>query len=302
MFLPKRLIEGIASKASHAYKEYTIPKRAGGHRTIHHPSKPLKAIQRWLLGNIIATWPVHDAAYAYRLGKNIRHHAHRHVASRYLLRMDILEFFPSITADDLRVFLDSDHATHRDWGESDRELFIQLVCRFEELAIGAPSSPGLSNAVCFDLDVRLTALAQEVGATYTRYADDLFFSTNEPNILRAVPGRVTTIFGDLACPSELELRNDKTRHSSKRGRRQVTGLVLSSDGTVSVGRSRKRFIRHQIHRLATLDQSEREQLAGLIAFAVSIEPDFMNALVMKYGPATIEIARRAHDAPEVGAA
>ena len=92
LLLPAPLLRGIARKASHAYKEYQIPKRAGGQRTIHHPSKELKALQRWLVHNVVSAWPMHGAAYAYRVGRNIRDNAAQHATSNYLLRLDLRHF------------------------------------------------------------------------------------------------------------------------------------------------------------------------------------------------------------------
>ena len=157
--------------------------------------------------------------------------------------------------------------------------------------MGAPTSPALSNAICFELDAQLTALAEELNATYTRYADDLFFSTNHRDVLGQVEARVSDILGALECPAGLRLREDKTRHSSRKGRRRVTGLILGSDGHVHLGRSRKRFIRRQIHRWDDLTPLERRQLAGLIAFAISIDADFANALILKYGREAIDTVR-----------
>lgn len=290
--VPIPLIEGIARKASHAYKTYTIPKRRGGRRTIHHPSKELKGLQRWLVYNVITAWPVHDAACAYREQRSIKDNASQHVHSRYLLRLDLKDFFPSITAEDVLLFLTREAPQETDWTGADQKLFVRLVCRLGHLSIGAPTSPSLSNAICFNLDARLANLAAEHSTTYTRYADDLFFSTSRPNTLGFMEEEITKVLDALDCPANLQLRVDKTRHSSKRGRRQVTGLVLGSDGTISIGRDRKRFIRRQIYRIPELNAKERAQLAGLIAFAISIEPDFINALVLKYGHSRVEAARK----------
>lgn len=289
--LPIRHIQGMARKASYVYKEYTIRKRTGGHRTIHHPSKELKAIQRWLIQHIIERWPVHDAAYAYRKGISIRENAEVHKNSNYLLRMDLASFFPSIDWDDLMNFLQSEPSGTEGWIESDRELFAKLVCRKGKLTIGAPTSPAISNSICYELDARLDGIATGEGVRYTRYADDLFFSTRRQNILPDIPAQVRELLDSMECPSGLRINADKTRHSSKRGRRQVTGLVLTSDERVSVGRDRKRFIRSQIYKYDELSPEERRRLAGHIAFAASIEPDFVNALILKYGREQVQRAR-----------
>jgi len=284
--LPDRVIRAIARKADHSYKTYSIPKRGGGSRQIHHPSKQLKALQRWLLDRVIIQWPVHDAAMAYRQNVGIADNARRHVGSRYLLRMDFQRFFPSITSEDLRRYVEAQHST-LGWDETDLETFTKITFRCGCLTIGAPTSPGLSNAICFELDASLESLARSKGVTYTRYADDLFFSTDRPDVLKDIPEIVHRVVRELRWPSQLSINAAKTRHSSKRGRRQVTGLVLRSDGLVGIGRRRKRCIRSLIHSAASLSPADKRQLAGLLAFARSVEPDFINALVLKFGPERI---------------
>src|SRR5438445_10626191 len=127
--LPDRAIQAIARKASHAYKTYLIPKRAGGFREVHHPSKQLKALQRWLLQNIIWRWPVHTAASAYRANRSIANNAEAHVKSGYLLRMDFQDFFPSISSKDVTTYLEcSEFCTKEEWTAEDIQLFVALVC------------------------------------------------------------------------------------------------------------------------------------------------------------------------------
>ena len=128
-------------------------------------------------------------------------------------------------------------------------------------------------------------LAREQDVVYTRYADDLYFSSRRRDVLSAFPGEVHRIVGDLALPGNLVVNDTKTFHSSRKGRRVVTGLVLTPDGGVSIGRARKRYIRHLVHHFEELGEAERKQLQGWIAFAVGIEPDFANRLVLKYGDA-----------------
>ena len=184
------------------------------------------------------------------------------------------------------------------WGQQDRVLFQQITCKHGTLTIGAPTSPALSNAICYLFDSQVAGLATETGVTYTRYADDLFFSTSEPHILGSIPERIDRILHGLSYPRYLQINRSKTRHSSRKGKRRVTGLVLTSDGKVSLGRQRKRFVRRQVHKIDELSNSERERLAGLLAFATDIEPDFLNALVLKYGVDQMSRAQRARDSSD----
>lgn len=287
--LPESYLINLARSASHRYKTYRIPKRSGGERTIHHPSKELKAVQRWLLRYVVSDFPVHEAAMAYRTNVGIRMNALAHAGSRYLLRVDIRDFFPSITADDIAGLL---HQERPDWAEVDNEFFVALVCRERILTIGAPTSPALSNSVCHDLDTRLSATVKQRGVAYTRYADDLFFSTRRSGVMWDIPELVEALLRELPIPSRLRVHPEKTRHSSMRGKRQVTGLVLTPRGRVTIGRERKRKIRAMIHQYEALSPVARRELAGLLAFAKGVEPDFINALIVKYGKADVDRARQ----------
>lgn len=92
--LPAGYVARLIRTASHQYKRYEIPKRGGGMREIFHPSRRLKALQRWLLANVVESWPVHGAAMAYIPGVSIMDNARVHAESKYLLRMDLEKFFP----------------------------------------------------------------------------------------------------------------------------------------------------------------------------------------------------------------
>lgn len=294
LLLSEEYIEAVAHSASYRYKKYKIDKRQGGKRTIYHPAKELKSIQRWLLRNIIEELPFHDSAFAYRKGRNIVDHAKQHVDSAYLLRMDLRKFFPSINKSDISNYIEDNSDEFNSWFEKDIDvninLFCSLVCKDNHLTIGAPTSPALSNALCRELDITLNSLASEEEVVYTRYADDLFFSTKKPDILSGIEHKAEQSIGDLSCPKDLHVNHQKTRHSSKRGRRQVTGLVLGSDGQVHFGRTRKRKIRSMVYKIEILSEKKRKYLAGMLGFAQDVEPGFINALVHKYGPKKVQLA------------
>ena len=281
--LPIPFLKGIARKASHAYKVYEIPKRSGGFREIAHPARQLKSLQRWLLFNVLHEWPVHAAASAYVRGSNLYRHASKHAASRYLLRLDFEQFFPSIKSADVSAYLEHSPQVAPSWTAEDRSFFVQIVTRFGALTIGAPTSPALSNALCYDLDLRCAAIAADQDCVYTRYADDLFFSTTRPNVLHSIPTDVRKIAAGLSFPAHLRLNTSKQRHLSRKWRRIVTGVVLTSDGRACLGRARKRFIRSQIHMLDALTEAQKTSLRGLISYAADIEPLFINDLILKYG-------------------
>jgi RNA-directed DNA polymerase len=286
-----RFVAAFAQGASYAYKTYAIPKKGGGFRRIDHPSKQLKAMQRWLLSYLLNSLPIHPAAAAYRKEKSIFDNASLHAGSRYLLRMDFKDFFHSITDDDLRMLIANRPGTFSGWTPYETDLFCKLVCKGGRLTIGAPTSPILSNAVCYDMDTQLSEISNKLEVIYSRYADDLFFSTKLPNVLPALQSTVVSAVAHLALPRNLEINPAKTRHSSKGRTRRVTGITLGSDGKPYIGRGLKRKIRAMIHQVDTLDAEGRGSLAGLIAYAGGFDPDFVNSLITKYGHSTVSKVR-----------
>lgn len=286
-----RFVAAFAQGASYAYKTYSIRKKDGGFRTIDHPSKQLKAMQRWLLSYILSGLPIHPAAMAYRKKKSIFDNAGLHAGSQYLLRMDCKDFFHSITDDDLKMLIANRPGTFSGWSPYETDLFCKLVCKCGRLTIGAPTSPMLSNAVCYDMDTQLSEISNKLEVTYSRYADDLFFSTKLPNVLFALESTVISTIANLTLPRNLAINPSKTRHSSRGRTRRVTGITLGSDGKPYIGRALKRTIRAMIHRVDALDAKGRSSLAGLIAYAGGFDPDFVNSLITKYGHGTVAKAR-----------
>lgn len=288
--LPLSYVGRVASAASHSYKEYTVPKRGGGTRTIFHPARPLKALQRWLALNVISSWPVHPSAMAYRKGVSIYENARLHCQSNYLLRMDFSSFFESIQEVDLRRYIETKQPLFSEWSSADIDVFCRICLRFGRLTIGAPTSPALANALCYELDSKLEQYCSSMEITYSRYADDLFFSTKHPNLLSLIESHVVDVVSSLEIPSQLSLNGNKTRHSSRKGARRVTGIVLGSDGKPYIGRDLKRRIRAMIHGYSLLSAKERATLSGLLSYAVGFDPDFKNSLIAKYGLTAVQRA------------
>ena len=159
------------------------------------------------------------------------------------------------------------------------------MCRRGELTIGAPSSPILSNAILFDFDTAISALCEKNNVTYSRYADDLFFSTNEPFVLNTIEKNVREYLSTTQHP-RLSLNEKKTVYTSRKKRRLVTGLTLTSDNKISVGREKKRFIKHLCHQfqIGALSPEDVSHLAGYLSFLKAVEPAFIDSLKRKYGP------------------
>jgi RNA-directed DNA polymerase len=187
----------MASQLCH-YNYRIMTKRSGSLRLIEMPKPRLREIQREILSSILDSVPVHPAAHGFCHGRSIKTFAQAHAGQRVVLRMDIQDFFPSISGARVQALFRTmgypesvadrlgglcTNATPRGvWRAatpapepSDLRMLRDLYGS-PHLPQGAPTSPALANLCAYRLDSRLTGLAKAAGAEYTRYADDLAFS------------------------------------------------------------------------------------------------------------------------------
>jgi RNA-directed DNA polymerase len=268
--------------ASRRYKLHYIEKRHGrGKRLIAQPTAEIKMLQRWAVEKYLHLLPIHKVATAYRPRVSIKDHAAVHAANRYLLKLDFQDFFPSISGAHFLMHLKS----HMKISDDDANLLMQLLFRLDKetkdyvLSIGAPSSPAVSNAIMYDFDCALADYCRNNEIIYTRYADDLALSTSKPKALDDAYIFIKRLCKEAPYP-RLQLNDAKTVFTSKKNRRQLTGLILTNDGKASLGRDKKRLIRSMAHRfsLSELPEDQIPYLRGLLAFAFSIEPLFFSSI------------------------
>lgn len=283
----EREVHELLLSAPARYKVHTIDKRNGrGKRLIAQPTAEVKMLQRWALAEYIKPLPVHEAAMAYRHGGNTLKHAELHAGNNYLLKLDFKDFFPSITSNDLECHL----ADFANLSGEDLLYLVHLFCWHGSpvghlrLSIGAPSSPALSNSIMFNFDTEVFGFCSSLGVSYSRYADDLALSTNRPKVLDEVHAFIVKLCSNIKYP-RLSLNTDKTVFTSKKRNRQLTGLVLASDGRVSLGRDKKRELRVMVHRasIGQLSETEVQRLRGLLAYVQSVEPTFLRSLERMIG-------------------
>jgi hypothetical protein len=282
----------IISTAPARYKHYTIPKRRGGVRLIAQPSRELKAIQRYILETKLSTLPVHAAATGYIKGQNILQNAEHHRGNRVILKLDFIDFSPSIKVRDWDILLRVLRTPLIDQNESSfykNLLFWGQGTKTPRcLAIGAPSSPALSNIVLFRLDTTLSQIASRLKVIYTRYADDITVSGGSiEDVLRFEASFMRTI---TATKSPMLASNDEKRGIYLKGqRRMVTGLIVTPTGEISIGRERKRLISVMLHKvlIGTLNAEQMGYLKGMVGFCLANEPELITRMRRKYGNETI---------------
>ncbi|WP_290621869.1 MULTISPECIES: retron St85 family RNA-directed DNA polymerase [unclassified Arsukibacterium] len=290
-FLEVDYIIILLGKVNSLYSRFSIDKKNGsGRRTVYHPSKELKAVQRVINDHIITKLDTHDACKAYKLGCTTKKNAEPHLNSRFLLRMDFKSFFESIEYKDVHKFCQEFIKKHFiEWTDEDSEIFSKFVCYKGRLVMGSVTSPALTNAMCVGLDNLLYEKCESIGVKYSRYADDLYFSTDAPNILKKLEKDVYKIVSSLKIPSSLKINSDKTYHSSRKRRMIVTGLVITNSGTISVGRGKKREIKSLVFNWESLDEEFKKYTSGYLSYIKSVEPEFLNNLCLKYGAEKIRV-------------
>jgi RNA-directed DNA polymerase len=124
---------------------------------------------------------------------------------------------------------------------------------------------------------------------YTRYADDMTFSTNRKGQSDKIEEFIRGVARGLDYP-QLRFNSKKTVFLSKKHQRRITGIIINNDGELSLGRDRKREIKALVHKF-TCDEllgDEVYRLQGLLGFAVDVEPVFLQTLIAKYSEVVIE--------------
>lgn len=281
-------LERLVQRSPNTYKTYVIPKRSGEFRTIAQPAKETKFVQNWLIDNVFSKLLVHETATAYKKGASIKANVAVHLSNTYIAKFDFSDFFSSIKYENLLSFLNI-HLSES-FTSDDISKIAQISCIKHAgqntlcLSVGAPSSPMLSNAIMYEFDCRVSEWAADNGFSYSRYADDLTFSTNTKGICSKIETKLQEF---VACLEHVTvvINEKKTVHLSKKFQRRVTGLIISNSDAISLGRDRKREISSLIHKFSLnhLPDEDVFRLQGLLGFASDVEPDFIAKMNKKYG-------------------
>ncbi|WP_283745859.1 retron Ec67 family RNA-directed DNA polymerase/endonuclease [Sideroxydans sp. CL21] len=246
------------------YKQFDIPKRHGGTRNISAPVPELKLIQRRLsdlLQNCVeeinkANGSRDRISHGFKRKRSIITNAKEHRNRKYVFNVDLTDFFGSINFGRVRGFFmkDKNFLLHADVAT----VLAQIVCHKNALPQGSPCSPVISNVIGHVLDIHLVRLAARHGCTYSRYADDLTFSTNKPEFPACIaqcdsgdkhkwsPG---SELATLIKKSGFAINPIKTRMQYRDSRQEVTGLIVNKK--VNVRSEYRRTVRAMVHHLFT---------------------------------------------------
>lgn len=246
------------------YREHQIPKRSGGTRTLWIPNEPTMKLQRTLLATVFSGLRTHDVATGFVPGKSIVDNARPHVGQQVVLKIDIVDFFPSTKAQRVTAYFQ-----RIGWSRAAARLMTTLVCHQDGLPQGAPTSPLLSNVVNYKLDVNLDQIARRFKGNYTRYADDLTFSFPK-DYPRKIHG-ITLYARKLLKRLGYRIQWKKVRILRAHQRQTVTGLNVNT--SVSLPRELRRKLRAARHRVSNGQEATwtAEQLQGWLALETMVQ-------------------------------
>ena len=287
----------VGDERSRHYWYRAIKKRHGEIRLLEIPKPRLRDLQRQLLRRLLDAIPAHDAAHGFRPGRNVRSFAEPHAGRRVVIRLDLRDFFPKVSAGRIQhIFLTAGYpetvarlltglCTNTASTDTIESLELppgarrrtEAVYRRPQLPQGAPTSPALANLAAYRLDCRLAALAASLGATYTRYADDLAFS-GDHELLRAAQ-RFQIQVAAIAFEEGFAVNTRKTRIMRAGARQRLAGVIINRHPNLArTDYDRLKAILHNCVSNGPATENRdghadfRAHLAGAVAYAVMLNP------------------------------
>lgn len=213
------------------YKVFEVAKKSGGVRQILAPVSPLKIIQKKLKQVLESVYQPKPSVHGFISERSIVTNARLHKKRRYVLNIDLKDFFPSIHFGRVRgMFMGNPYHLNSQVAT----VLAQVCCYNAMLPQGAPTSPIISNMICARLDAKLQQLAKQHQCIYSRYADDITFSTNRskfPSALAYLSELGQVELGDelssIIEDNGFQINPKKTRLQVRQQRQEVTGLIVN---------------------------------------------------------------------------
>ena len=250
------------------YSQFDIAKGSGKARTIMAPDRRLKIIQQTLAPLLDQLYRLRNPVHGFVPERSVKTNAEAHGRRQFVVNLDLEDFFPTITEKRVLGLL---RALGVD--KPVAEIVAHLCCHMGQLPQGAPTSPVLSNMICYRLDTDLLLAAKVSRAIYTRYADDITFSSYQPPtpLFDGVVPAVGRFSPDLLAPdvraaitsNGFVVHPDKSHYADRNSRRIVTGVKINAG--LNVDRRYVRRVRamlHSIERLGLTDAQARHSSSG----------------------------------------
>lgn len=235
---------------SNNYIEFSIKKRSGGYRKINAPKKDLKQIQRRLLEVLYNVYGFKECQQGFMKDKSVVTNAKKHIGANYILNIDLKDFFDSINFGRVRgLFLGKPF----NFNNEVATILAKIVTNNNRLPQGAPTSPIISNMICYILDNNIEKYCKNYNCNYTRYADDITISTRSYRFPKQISRKDLNnniILGNRLIKIIEEeagfiINRNKTKFSEKMKRQEVTGIVINEK--INVKRIYIRNLRAMLH-------------------------------------------------------
>lgn len=230
-----KTIYSISNNGDNNYKIYKIKKKNNKFRTIYEPDKILKYIQRQILNNILNNKDISKYATAYHKGLSLKDNVKVHVNKDIILKLDIKNFFESISFGDVY-----NSCFPIEYFPKPVGMLLTYLCTYNDhLTQGSPTSSYISNLVMKDFDEELGSWCEENNISYTRYSDDMTFSGNFN------PSELIIKVKKMLLKLSLDLNDDKTHVVYKSARQDVTGITVNEKIQVNI--KYRKNIRQEIY-------------------------------------------------------
>lgn len=272
-----------------------------GERTIYRPNKKLKTYHSFINLFVLEKFPVNaEVVFSYRKGVNVYDAVSKHAFSKHFFQTDISKFFPSIGVDLVRdTFLQNKNCTPVSDFDTCIERIVELVMVDGFLPVGFSTSPLISNVCLFGFDNLVQKYCSENGIIYTRYSDDLIFSSLEKSkligIFEFLQRTMLDLFGGL-----ISLNISKTKFTHAGSKIKLLGMVILPNGKVSVDKKFKDNIEVLLHfyvknrtKFFNLVESDlkggMEKISGYLSYVNTVDKDYLNKLRKKYGMTVVDM-------------
>lgn len=253
-------------KSRHVNVSVITTNNGAKQRTIYAPSRQLSWVQNRIRHGLLLQLPVEKCVHGFVRQRGIVTNAHAHnQAPAWVMNIDLKDFFPSINPRRVTGFFASA------FGIEKRVAYdlARLTTFSDHLCQGFPTSPDIANFLAWRLDKRLMGLATKNGLVYTRYADDLTFSSADPKkSVGAVKRKVFKIVADEG----FVINPDKVAVMRGKERMKVTGLVVGQHGTVNIPRRTRRLIRSAVDHWQQQTPERKAQIHGWISYMNAVNP------------------------------
>ncbi len=265
------------------YKTFKIPKRKGGFREINAPNNATSAIQYQILYNFLYTFSAHPIAHGFVKNKSPLSNAKYHINPSILVKLDIKNFFPSLTEAKVRKLFEYLYTQKKGRKEYTIDDLVKATTYRGHCPQGACTSPAIGNLILLGVDKKLQELQHDFDCTITRYADDICISSvNNMQLPKIIP-----VIKKLLEMNGFKLNSSKIKVQRRHKRMTVTGVVVNEKPNIS--RDKRRNLRAQLHNLSgkTISKKEFQVLSGKVAWAKQLNPLHGNKLEQQLGEINI---------------